>query len=418
MRVAFLSVSDQLGGSEVALLQMIRGVRRERPSWTPLVVLPGRGPLLAEVERAGGEGIVLAMPAPLVRIGESAMMGARARLRARIGFGLRLAGVAGSLPRYLRQLTRLLRSRQPHLLHTNGLKAHVLGTRAAAGIPIVWHLHEYIRHRPITRRLLRRQARGCSLILTNSRSVADDVRSVVGEGVSIRVLHNAVDLGALDSSGPVADLDTLAGIAPGSPPPVRIGLVASFGRWKGHDVFLRALAMLPPHLPVRGYLIGSPLYDTAGSQRSPTELQELVRQIGLAGRVGLTGYVAAPEAMRALDVMVHASTQPEPFGLVIAEAMACGRAVVTSGLGGASELIVPGQDALTHEAGDAASLAAVLERLVRDPSLRAALGRRAQEAARARFDPGGFARSLVEAYEGIAGERSVRDRTHPARTAS
>jgi glycosyltransferase involved in cell wall biosynthesis len=45
------------------------------------------------------------------------------------------------------------------------------------------------------------------------------------------------------------------------------------------------------------------------------------------------------DAMRALDVVVHASTDPEPFGLVVAEAMACGRAVTTSGTGGASELI-------------------------------------------------------------------------------
>ena len=55
--------------------------------------------------------------------------------------------------------------------------------------------------------------------------------------------------------------------------------------------------------------------------------------------------------MRALDVVVHASTQPEPFGLVIAEAMACGRAVVVSSGGGAAEIVTPGEDALVHEVG-------------------------------------------------------------------
>ena len=61
--------------------------------------------------------------------------------------------------------------------------------------------------------------------------------------------------------------------------------------------------------------------------------------------------------MRALDVVVHASTEPEPFGLVIAEAMACARAVVVSRAGGAAEIIEPGVDALAHAPGDAAELA-------------------------------------------------------------
>ena len=84
--------------------------------------------------------------------------------------------------------------------------------------------------------------------------------------------------------------------------------------------------------------------------------------------------------MRALDVVVHASTQPEPFGLVIAEAMACGRAVITSAAGGAAEIIDAGVDAITHPPGDAASLSACMVRLARDPlpgaSLASARGRR------------------------------------------
>ena len=64
----------------------------------------------------------------------------------------------------------------------------------------------------------------------------------------------------------------------------------------------------------------------AASIRS-TSFAQLARSLGVADRVGFTGFVHSPEAtFRALDVVVHASTAPEPFGLVIAEAMACGRA--------------------------------------------------------------------------------------------
>jgi glycosyltransferase involved in cell wall biosynthesis len=120
-------------------------------------------------------------------------------------------------------------------------------------------------------------------------------------------------------------------------------------------------------------VIGGTLYQTEGSQYDLGDLRRLAASLGLEGRVGFTGFVEEPAAaMRALDVVVHASTQPEPFGLVIAEAMACGRAVVVSGGGGAAELVRPGADALVHEAGRASALAERIGELARDPALRAA----------------------------------------------
>ena len=82
-----------------------------------------------------------------------------------------------------------------------------------------------------------------------------------------------------------------------------------------------------PHLPVRAYIVGDAVYQTEGSQYSLDELRQRARSLGVADRVGFTGFVHTPEAtFRALHIVVHASTEPEPFGLVIAEAMACGRA--------------------------------------------------------------------------------------------
>ena len=128
-------------------------------------------------------------------------------------------------------------------------------------------------------------------------------------------------------------------------------------------------------------MIGGTLYQTEGSQYDLEDLRRLAANLGLEGRVGFTGFVDEPAAaMRALDVVVHASTQPEPFGLVIAEAMACGRAVVVSG-GGAAELVRPGEDALVHEAGRASALAERIGELARD----SALGARAEQSARQRF---------------------------------
>ena len=73
------------------------------------------------------------------------------------------------------------------------------------------------------------------------------------------------------------------------------------------------------------------------------ELREMASRSASDGNVGFTGHVDdVPAALRALDIVVHASVEPEPFGLVIAEAMACGRPLIVSRAGGAAEIAQAG----------------------------------------------------------------------------
>ena len=135
------------------------------------------------------------------------------------------------------------------------------------------------------------------------------------------------------------------------------------------------------------------------------ELKRLAAELGLAERVGFTGFLSAASALRSLDVVVHASTKPEPFGLVVAEAMACGRAVVVSAAGGATELFEPERDALAHVPGDETGLARCITRLASDPALRRKLGQHARQTAERRFDPSRLGRDLVALYQDVAGSR-------------
>ena len=67
MRIAFLSVSAEMGGSEVSLLELVRGLRRLAPRVEPVVVVPRDGPLAARIREADGAVRVLPMPAALAR---------------------------------------------------------------------------------------------------------------------------------------------------------------------------------------------------------------------------------------------------------------------------------------------------------------------------------------------------------------
>lgn len=399
MRISFVSVSDQMGGSEAMLLQIASQLRRSHPAWSLQLILPGPGPLAEASRQIGMEVTVLPMPPSLARLGESGLTGGH-----RAAAVLRLVRAGLDLPRYQRRLGQALALFRPDVVHTNGFKAHILAARAGRpGRRLIWHMHEYISGRPITSPLLRHHAGRCSVVVANSESVAADVRTVIGSRAPVQVIYNAVDLARFAPAGPAVDLDRLAGLAPAPDGTVRVGLVATFSRWKGHDTFFRAIAALSPSLPMRAYVIGGALYETDGSQYSAAELHRLAAQYGLEARVGFAGFVPdADRVMRALDIVVHASTTPEPFGLVIAEAMACGRALVTSATGGAAELVRATDDALTHRPGDAEGLAAAIGELVADPSMRARLGARARAAAVSRFDAGRLAQEFAAVYDRAA----------------
>ncbi len=378
------------------LLEILAALGRSRPSWPLHVVLPGTGPLADRAVALGAHVVAVPMPGSLSRLGDWGTTG-----RGSTALALRLLRVAADLPGYEGRLRAVLSAIGPDVLHTNGFKAHIVGARARRLCKgLVWHVHEYVGNRAMTRRLVRRYARRTSIIVANSESVADDVRRIAGAHARVRVIYNAVDLNRFSPAGPVIDLDARCGLDRAPDGTVRVGLIATYSRWKGHETFLRALAALPRASPVRGYVIGGALYDTDGSQHSASELNALAASLGLEGRVGFTGFVDSVDgAMRALDVVVHASTLPEPFGLVIAEAMASGRAVITSGAGGAGELVRDGVDAVTHRPGDVADLASRIEMLAADAPLRARLGRAARDTAADRFDAVRLAGEFASTYE-------------------
>jgi glycosyltransferase involved in cell wall biosynthesis len=407
LRVAFLSVSSQMGGSEVMLLQILRELRASDPSWDLHLIVPTAGPLADRAAALGVHVVVLPMPAALSGLGE---WGGGAH--GRTALMARYARAAAGLPAYERRLRQALAAIDPDVIHSNGFKAHVVAARGRPrDVALVWHMHEYVSARPVTRSLLRRYARRCHHIVAVSESVAADVRRAIDQPASIRVIYNAVDLERFTPTGPTADLDRLSGLPPCPTGTVRVGLIATFSRWKGHESFLKALSLIPASRRIRGYVIGGAVYETAGSQFAMAELHGMAAGLGLADRVGFTGFVHETDhVMRALDVVVHASIEPEAFGLVIAEAMACGRAVLTSGIGGAGEIVRDGEDALTHRPGDAAHLANRIALLAEDDLLRARLARAARETAINRFDGRRLSGQFKSVYES-----AVRDRVGAAR---
>jgi glycosyltransferase involved in cell wall biosynthesis len=399
MRILYLNPCGQMGGAETSLLELLRSVRVAEPDWELWLVLGEDGPLAGKCREVGVQVSVAPFPRALARSGDSSA-------RTLSGFGSLLVA-AGSGARYASRLAAAIRRIRPDVIHTNGFKMHLLGAWAVPkGTPVVWHIHDYVSSRKFMSRLLRRFSGRCAAAIVNSASVAADLNGVMPR-VKKTVIYNAIDLERFSPAGARLDLDKACGLSTPLVDTIRVGLVASFARWKGHKVFLQALSRLPSALPVRGYIIGGPIYQTDGSQWTREELQEEVEHLGLAGRVGFTGILDDPAAaMRSLDIVVHASTQPEPFGMVIVEALGCGKPVIVSKAGGACELIEEERTALGHAPGDVAALAAQIERLAVGESLRARLGNAGRSEAARRFHGRRLAGELTALYRACRDEKS------------
>lgn len=393
MRVLFLTPSAGLGGAERALLEAIAALREAESRWSLRVVSLEHGPLLERCHELGAECTVVEAPPTLAGTGESGTT----VVATTVGLMRGLPSLAG----YAGRLRAHVSAWQPDIVHSNGIKTHVLGAWVGRGPALVWHVHDYLSERRLSPMLLRLHRRRVSLVLANSRSVEADVRRVLGDA-AVLTAYNAVDVGRFRSGGPRIDLDAASGLDRAAAGTMRVGIVATYARWKGQDVFLEAVARLPPDLPVRAYVVGGPVYRTQGSQWSRAELEARCRALGLAGRVGFVDWADdASTVYRALDVVVHASTRPEPFGLAIAEAMACGRAVVVSWAGGAMEIGEDGATCLAHAPGDAADLARAIARLAVDAPLRATLGEAAARRISERFTRARLAATLQDAYRRV-----------------
>jgi glycosyltransferase involved in cell wall biosynthesis len=176
-------------------------------------------------------------------------------------------------------------------------------------------------------------------------------------------------------------------------------MVGRFAPWKGQEQFLRAFAAAFPEGDERAIFIGTALFGEDPYERA---VQQLARDLRVSDRVEFRGHRDDVfEELRHLDVLVHASILPEPFGQVIAEAGAAGVPVLASAGGGATEHLRDGCSALLHRPGDVSQLASHLRRIVGDPELRIRLAEQNRRWL-GRLAPEEVSRRVLDVYRQVA----------------
>lgn len=407
MRIVFLNPIGEIGGAERVLLLLLAELGKIDPSIERGLILGGDGPLRTEAEHLGVPTEVVAMPSSLSAFGDSGISDGRNSFLRIIRLLLRAVIVIPTTIAYLIRLRRQIRLLNPDILHSNGIKSHLTAALVRpARTQLVWHIHDFLSDRALVRRLMRLLTGRVSVAVANSEAVRKDAADLLAP-LEVRTIHNGIDVRRF-SPGPadISTLDRLAGFDLPTDGPIRIGLVATYARWKGHETFLAAAAesvRRSPELPLYFCVIGGPIYRTLGSQYSREELRVVVDQLGLSDRVGFVPFQADTVAVyRSLDIVVHASTRREPFGLTIVEAMACGRAVIATAAGGAVEIAEPGVNALTFSPGNVPELAGAMTTLAQNRRDRERLGQGGRKTAVERFGVAMFAERFAALYTELA----------------
>lgn len=397
LRVLFVEQAIAFGGAFVVIAELIRRLRRDRVQPSLVTAMdPG-----FVANRLGGAAPAQAMRHAVDYVRIERVTGRLTSLGvARRPAGYFVTALAALMNLgYSVRLARAVLRKRVDIIHVNNGTEHMESNLVLFALArrCVVHAHGVGRPSRLQRLFLNRA--GCVV------AISEIVRQRLEDGgvdpERIVVIPNPISL-------PDASRDDVSGARTrvrrqySVPDDVPVfGIFGRLVRWKGHREFLLAAEEVIRSVPdAYAMIVGDPADFDLGQK---AELRRVARELGIEHRVIFTGFVAdVTSYYRAVDVVVHCSIKPEPFGLVITEAMACGVPVVASNRGAPLEIITDSVDGLLVDPERTDLLAAAIRDLLKDGQRRNALAEQAREMVMRRYDPERYARRLEAIYLDVA----------------
>ena len=332
-RVLFVNHASRAAGAELILLDVVQAFQGAS------AFLFEDGPLRPALAARGVTPIWPSKDAGFASIKrDRSLLRALPHLGGLVKMALRIAAVA----------------RRHQVVYANSQKAFALAAPAAALArrPLIWHLHDILSpahfgkgQRRLTVALANRWA---ARVIVPSHAAAAAFVAAGGIRERLRIIPNGLDRDPPDDDAAECLL----------PHPFIFGVFSRLAPWKGQDVAIRALAELPD---VGCVIAGSALF---GEDEYARWLPKLAAELGVADRVRFLGQRDdVPALMTRVDAVVHPSTDPEPFGRTLVEAMLARRPVVAADAGAVPEILDGGRVGTLFTPGDAISLATALRQV-------------------------------------------------------
>jgi glycosyltransferase involved in cell wall biosynthesis len=276
----------------------------------------------------------------------------------------------------VRFFLNLIREQKIDLVHTHSNISHAkpeLVAARLAGIPCVAHAHAYMEPTQVEKIL----SKWVDAYIYISNDIAEHHYRRGFPRSNGRIIHNGVDLKRYPENGTSKEVRSEFNIKADH---ILIGLIGRIDWWKGHEYFLEAFAEAANKTPaLRGIVIGAP---STGEKnlRFYKMLREKSAALNLKDKLIFTGYRQdVPRLIAAIDIVVHASSEPEPFGLVAIEGMASGKPVVATEAGGILDIIQNNVNGLLVPCKDSKAMAEAIMELAFNKKKAEDLGRAARQ---------------------------------------
>lgn len=351
INVLFVHSSSELYGSDRSLFNIVKNIDKKKFSVS--VILPCQGPLVEEMGKLESVKVEIYKVAVLRRK------------------NLSLKGGITYIKDLIKStvfLKRFIRENEIDIVDTN--TAVVFSGAIAAkhcGIKSVWHIREIIKNKMENKVISMVMNRYADIIVANSVSTGD---ALLINKEKIRVVYNAVEGECF--------------ICKKEHNPLVVGMAGRINRWKGQKLFVDMADIVHKRFPSVLFKIAGDAY--TGEEYLKEELRKYIEEKKLENNILLLGQVTnMKEFYEGLDVFVLPSIQPEPFGLVVIEAMEYEIPVVATKHGGPIEIISEGQDGYLVDFTAANQMAEKVELLLSDEMLRKRMGRYGSKKQREKF---------------------------------
>jgi glycosyltransferase involved in cell wall biosynthesis len=320
--------SLQSGGVERGTIEVARAIAAK--GWVSLVASSG-GKMAAQLSYAGAEHITLPLASknPFVIWQNS------------------------------RKLKKIIRDRGVDIIHARS-RAPAWSTYLAAkktDCKFITTFHGYYKMQNVFKHWYNSVMVRGQRVIAISHFIADHIRkNYTVEAERVRIIHRGVDLKLFHSTTHSPERMIRLAKEWHLPDEPVILFPGRLTRWKGQDVFIKALEQIP-HRHFFAVILG----DDKGHPNYRTELEKLIISSGLAGHVRIIPHTQQiTDAYRLARVVVATSVEPEPFGRVVLEAQAMARPVIATNQGGPQETIVPNETGWLVEPGNVNELSNIL----------------------------------------------------------
>ena len=234
-------------------------------------------------------------------------------------------------------------------------------------------------------------------IICVSNTIREYMKRAGVDYQNMHVVHNGIDIARYKVKRTKADLREEHGIEEGD---IIIGVIGNIKEWKGQETIVRSTVQLVKKYDNLKCLLVGALPDD--SEWYYKKLKNIIEENNIGDKVIFTGFKSNPiDYINLIDIVVHTSIDPEPFGIVILEAMLLAKPIISTTIGGPAEIVIDKKTGILVDPGKPDILSEEIDRLVENPEYAKEIGDEAYKLLKRKYTFEHCLKNTTKIYDGI-----------------